>query len=232
MQVQVIDTTISVVEESAMRRMLHSDRASSRGEIAAALASARAEYGKRPGIYAFYGDDDAWDLIEGLVGGLPPGYRDLSRPMYIGVHNDIGGRLYEHLSLCRPDSTYRCSLIALTMASMQWKSIAPRYRTQVKPTDYRLGQDENALLNDWVGQHLRVAVWGSTIVPYRVFSGWEEQLIRELRPPLNVKNSLAPTRFFLQRARAACASEARRSPHMLRYSNGSEATVVPIRNVA
>lgn len=188
---------------------------------------------KRAGIYAFYGDETAWDLIETMARVLPDGYRDLSRPVYIGIHNDVVGRLSEHLGLCRPDSTYRCSLIALLHDTERWNSIAPRYRTKAKPSDYRLGPDENEKLNRWIAEHLRVSVWSSTkYISYMNFGDWENRLIEQLMPPLNVQHSVAPTVFALRRERAAMARIAGGAPHTIRYLDGKRAILVPRRDIA
>jgi hypothetical protein len=204
----------------------------SRQELQSVVPSC-SSWGKRPGIYAFYGDEVAWTLIEEMSGTLPHGYVDLSRPIYVGIHNDIIGRLSEHLSFCRPDSTYRCSLIALTHQSETWKTIAPRFRTDVKPTDYRIAPKETEQLNEWISRHLRDSVVGfDEREMYGTCSLWERQLIAELLPPLNVQHSVAPTSLSLRRARALCAELAAVSPHMLRYINGEEAVLVPRRDIA
>ncbi len=203
-----------------------------RQELRSALAAC-SNWGKRPGIYAFYGDDIAWRLIEAMAGALPSGYADGSRPIYVGIHNDIIGRLSEHLSFCRPDSAYRCSLIALTYQSERWQTIAPRFRTEVKPTDYRLAPTENEKLNEWISRHLRVSVVSfHKREMYGMCSSWERQFIAQLMPPLNVQHSAAPTTLSLRRARARCAELAAASPHMLRYLNGEEAMLVPRRDIA
>lgn len=203
-----------------------------RGELQPALAKV-AKWGKRPGIYAFFGDEDAWALTEEMAPVLPPGYADISRPIYVGIHNDAIGRLSEHLSFCRPDSTYRCSLTALARPSERWKTIAPRFRTDVKPTDYRLAPEENRKLNEWMARHLRLSVVAfSDRHMYAMCFTWERQLIGELLPPLNVQYSAAPTPLSLRRARAVCAELASLAPHTLRYLDGEKATLVPRRDIA
>lgn len=213
-------------------KALAPNRSWTRRELQSEL-TACSNWGKRPGIYAFYGDEVAWTLIEEMAGTVPPGYAELSRPIYLGIHNDIIGRLSEHLSFRRPDSTYRCSLIALTYQSETWSTIAPRFRTDVKPTDYRLAPIENGKLNEWISQHLRVSVVSfHRREMYRMCSSWEKRFIAQLLPPLNVQHSAAPTSLSLRRARALCATIAAASPHMLRYLNGEEAILVPRRDVA
>lgn len=229
----LIDATGSTPDHATLLKALSRTKKWTVDEVRPALARASSRWGRRPGIYAFYGDRIAWKLIEKMAGGLPRGYEKLSRPIYVGIHNDIVGRLSEHLSFCRPDSTYRCSLIALLRESEQWRTIAPRFRTDVKPTDYRLAPDENKRLNDWITEHLQVSVWASSSsIEYPTFTQWETQIIKDLLPPLNVHHGIAPTTFALRQARAQCALQATASPHMVRYLDGDQASLVPRRDIA
>lgn len=229
----LIDATGSTPDHATLLKALSRTKRWSVDGVRPALARASTRWGRRPGIYAFYGDRIAWELIEKMVGGLPRGYEKLSRPIYVGIHNDIVARVSEHLSFCRPDSTYRCSLIALLHKSEQWGSIAPRFRTDVKPTDYRLAPKENGRLNDWIAEHLQVSVWASSKrIDYLTFTQWETKIIRDLLPPLNVHHSVAPTLFALRQARARCARQAAESLHTIRYLDGLNAVLVPRRETA
>lgn len=108
-----------------------------------------------PGLYAFYGDDDAWSQL-----GLKPAYG--GQPLYVGkAERSLNGRdVRTHFAAGKAgSSTVRRSLAALLAGGLALVAVP---RNEAKPDgSANFGQDvaSEARLSDWMEERLSLATW-------------------------------------------------------------------------
>ena len=130
---------------------------------------------KRPGIYAWWADEEACRLIGQALGADP----DPERPIYIGkAEKTLASRVRAHLRVKIRSSTLRKSLTAILMTD---QALAARY----PDPDASEWLDE---LSDWMRKHLAVAIFP---VEARQLRQAEQAALDCYDPPLNQQD--APT---------------------------------------
>ena len=154
------------------------------------------------GLYAFYGDEQAWSDLE-----LAPAFID--QPLYVGkAEKSLNGRdVGTHFATGKTgSSTVRRSLAALLVTQLDLIAIP---RNQVRPDDsanYSLEPAGDERLSQWMEKRLRLATWPKP--EHVVLDKVESQVLLQLRPPLNLAKVHEP-RERLRRARGAMAAQSR-----------------------
>lgn len=178
-------------------------------EAIAALAGVRhvrsdavTQVAKRPGLYAFYGDERAWSDLE-----LSPTFED--QPLYVGkAERSLNGRdVGTHFASGKTgSSTVRRSLAALLVNELSLRAVP---RNLLKPdgsANFALEAESDVRLSDWMETHLALATW---IKPQGVdLDMVETAVLRRLRPPLNL-DKVGEPRARLREARKQMADMAR-----------------------
>lgn len=163
----------------------------------AALTVARA-----PGLYAFYGDDVAWQALL-----LTPAFED--QPLYVGkAERSLNGRdVRTHFSTGKTgSSTVRRSLAALLVDDLALVAVPRNLAKPDGSANFSLDTGSEERLSAWMEQHLRLATWVSP--PTAVLDEVETAVLERLRPPLNLAKVGEP-RDRLRLARGRMASAAR-----------------------
>lgn len=157
---------------------------------------------KAPGLYAFYGDEEAWSGL-----GLKP-YFD-GQPLYVGkAEKSLSGRdVGTHFTARRTgSSTVRRSLAALLAIELD---LVPVPRNVAKPdgsANFGLDPASEIRLSDWMEERLTLATWTKT--PGTQLAIVESAIVRRLRPPLNL-DKVGEPRERLRTARRRMADIAR-----------------------
>lgn len=160
-----------------------------------------------PGLYAIYGDDQAW---KGL--GLAP---QSERPLYIGkaevslVARELNGHFAANPA--HPprtgSSTVRRSFAALLREALDLHAVP---RNLVRPerfSNYALAEGGDARLTEWMHERLSIAVWPAPTERGWLLSIVETAAIAAFTPPINISKN--PGKIArLSHARAAMAAEA------------------------
>jgi hypothetical protein len=168
------------------------------------LAGAEGRVPGRPGLYAIHGEADAW-LELGL--GKPPD----DRPLYIGKAEDsLASRdLKTHFGDGRTgQSTVRRSFAALLHDTLELSGVPRNLANPGYFSNYGLSAANDAALTRWMRERLRLAVWPKPADCRFALRQLEDALLRELKPPLNVKGVVTPWTAEVKAARAAIADEA------------------------
>lgn len=172
-----------------------------------AITDAAPHVPPRPGLYAIYGDEQAWiDL------GLDP---EIHRPLYVGkaeaslVSRDLNGHFATNPN-SKPrtgGSTVRRSFAALLREKLDLNAVP---RNLIKPerfANYALADGGDARLNEWMHARLTLAVWPAPAGMGVQLGDVETHVIVRFMPPINLdKNPGKLAR--LSRARADMAAEA------------------------
>lgn len=171
---------------------------------------------KRPGLYAFYGDQRAWETLV-----LEPAFSD--QPLYVGkAERSLSGRdVGTHFAAGKTgSSTVRRSLAALLVAQLGLVAVP---RNQVKPdgsANFGLDPGSEERLSTWMEEHLAIATWSKP--EGAILGDVETELVRRLRPPLNLDKVGEPRerlrtarRYMADIARAWQPDESRRRPGAL-----------------
>lgn len=165
-------------------------------------ADAVGQVAKRPGLYAFYGDADAWEDLQ-----LTPTFPD--QPLYVGkAEKSLNGRdVGTHFATGKTgSSTVRRSLAALLADELE---LIPVPRNLVNPdgsANFALEGPSDERLSIWMEQRLRLATW---VKPDEaVLDEVETAVVRRLRPPLNL-DKVGEPRERLREARKRLADIAR-----------------------
>lgn len=165
-------------------------------------ADAVDQVAKRPGLYAFYGDADAWADLE-----LTPAFR--GQPLYVGkAERSLNGRdVGTHFATGKTgSSTVRRSLAALLADELE---LIPVPRNLIKPdgsANFALDMPSDERLSTWMEQRLRLATW---VKPDEaILDDIETAVVRKLRPPLNL-DKVGEPRERLREARKRLADIAR-----------------------
>lgn len=157
----------------------------------------------KPGIYAIYGDEQAWnDLHLGMR---------LNLPLYVGKAEDSVVRrdLETHFGDGRTgSSTVRRSFAALLRESLGLSGIP---RNPAKPgyfANYGLSAADDAKLTRWMRSRLELAVWAWEEGSRRL-SLIEADVLQQLNPPINIAGVNHSWRLVLQAERKVMADQAR-----------------------
>jgi hypothetical protein len=208
-RLKVGDAAVSrtVEREGRQRRAIAPSVAQTEARVALAppaVPVADAIVPDAPGLYAIYGDKQAWSELG--LGESPD-----TRPLYVGKAEDslLGRDMNQHLGDGRTgSSTLRRSLAALLRERLQLHGIP---RNPTKPADFdRFGlqPSEDRKLTDWMRSRLAIATWcpDATIV----LRAEERELVSTWLPPLNLQGVRTPWSSQLLAARRIMADEARR----------------------
>jgi hypothetical protein len=156
-----------------------------------------------PGLYAIYGDDQAWvDLRLGTAAG--------DTALYVGKAEDslVKRDLRTHFGDgSTGSSTVRRSFAALLRESL---SLAGRPRNPAKPgyfSNYGLSPEDDAKLTRWMRDRLELAIWASDAA--RPLSEIESDVLQRWNPPLNINGVKHRWQSFLRAERSVMADQAR-----------------------
>lgn len=163
------------------------------------------------GVYAIYGDRDAW-------GDLGYDYR-ADTPLYIGKSEDdlVDRDLRTHFAVntSKPartgSSTVRRSFAALLRDRLNLRAV-PR-RKPAKPRDfahYALTPEGDDRLTAWMHAHLSIAVWPAPMDLDITLKTLEKAMLAAFDPLLNLTDAPHPSPR-LRAARKVMAAEARES---------------------
>lgn len=163
----------------------------------------------RPGLYAIYGDEQAWNDL-GLT-ATP------HQPLYVGkaeeslVSRDLNGHFATNLN-SKPrtgGSTVRRSFAALLRDALDLHAVPRNLTKPERFANYALAEGGDTRLNEWMHARLTLAVWPAPADMPVALGDVETAVIVEFTPPINLdKNPGKLAR--LSRARADMASEASR----------------------
>lgn len=156
-----------------------------------------------PGLYAIYGDEQAWAELRL---GTPP--EDI--PLYVGKAEDslVKRDLRTHFGDGRTgSSTVRRSFAALLREHLE---LTARPRNPAKPgyySSFGLSPTDDAELTRWMRNRLELAVWSSD--GSRPLAAIETNLLRRWQPPLNIAGVQHRWQGFLKAERKVMAAQAR-----------------------
>lgn len=163
----------------------------------------------RPGLYAIYGDTQAWvDL------GLES---NPNQPLYIGkaerslVSRDLNAHFAaKPNSIARTgNSTVRRSFAALLRGSLELRAVPRNLAKRERFANYSLAEGGGARLSAWMHSRLTLAVWPAPDEIPVPLGDVETAMILRFTPPLNLDKN--PSKFgHLRQARAEMAAEAAR----------------------
>lgn len=163
-----------------------------------------------PGLYAIYGDEQSWvDLDLNL--DLQP-----ATPLYIGKAEDSlatrdlrGHFAIDPMSPPRTGgSTVRRSFAALLRETLNLHAVPRNLAKPERFASFGLAAGGDARLNDWMHEHLSLAIWVAPSDRSWTLKDVETATIIRLRPMLNIAGN--PRKLpQLQRARAVMAAEAK-----------------------
>jgi len=163
----------------------------------------------QPGLYAIYGDEQAWsDLgLDGSVG----------LPLYVGkaedslVSRDLNGHFATN-PISQPrtgSSTVRRSFAALLRDALDLQAVPRNLANPERFANYGLTPEGDARLNEWMHARLTLAVWPATGEMSACLKDVETAVIVHFTPPINLEKN--PDKLArLSRARAEMADEASR----------------------
>ncbi|GAA4851598.1 GIY-YIG nuclease family protein [Pseudonocardia benzenivorans] len=129
-----------------------------------------------PGLYAWWAP---LAILPELVGPAHPAVPDL-RLLYVGLATKLRSRLVSNHLRRSGSSTLRRTLAGLLLDEQGYQT---RWTDRVVLVD-----EDEARLTEWMGTNLRVS-WCEHPTPRDV----EGDIIRTLRPPLNVDHATGPT---------------------------------------
>lgn len=157
---------------------------------------------KKPGLYAFYGEDRAWDEL-----GLSPAFE--GQPLYVGkAERSLNGRdVGTHFAAGKTgSSTVRRSLAALLVDELGLVAVP---RNLVKPdgsANFGLDVVSEGSLSSWMEQRLSLATWSKPEATN--LDDIETAVVRRLHPPLNL-DKVGEPRQRLRQARRRMTDTAR-----------------------
>lgn len=157
---------------------------------------------RSPGLYAFHGDQRAWEDL-----GLTPAFD--GQPLYVGKsETSLYGRdVVTHFSPGKTgSSTVRRSLAALLVDELDVVAVP---RNLLKPdasANFALDPGSEERLSAWMGDRLSLATW--VLTQGVVLAEIETAVVRRLQPPLNLDKVNQP-RERLRRARKRLADASR-----------------------
>lgn len=160
-----------------------------------------------PGLYAIYGDDQAWiDL------GLTP---TPDQALYVGKSEDnlVRRELDTHFAanpMLKPrtgSSTVRRSFAALLRTQLDLHAVPRNPENPERFSNFGLPTADDARLTAWMHERLTLAVWERPATLVTPLTAVEVSIIRLWTPPLNIKDNPRPL-ARLRQARQAMAKEA------------------------
>lgn len=156
----------------------------------------------QPGLYAFYGDKQAWTDL-----ALEPAFDD--QPLYVGkAERSLNGRdVRTHFATGKTgSSTVRRSLAALLANDLRLVAVPRNLAKPDGSANFALDPASDARLSTWMESHLRLATW---VRPDGfVLGDIETAVVLRLRPPLNL-DKVGEPRDRLRQARRRLADKAR-----------------------
>lgn len=172
-----------------------------------AITDAAQHVPSRPGLYAIYGDEQAWRDLQ-----LEP---EPDQPLYIGKADKslVSRDLNAHFAMnpnSKPrtgGSTVRRSFAALLRDALNLRAVPRNLAKPGRFANYALAEGGDTRLNEWMHARLSLAVWPAPAdIPVRL-NDLETAVIVHFAPPINLdKNPGKLAR--LSRARAQMAAEA------------------------
>lgn len=172
-----------------------------------AITDAAQHVPKRPGLYAIYGDEQAWRDLQ-----LEPA-TDL--PLYVGkaeeslVSRDLNGHFATNpKSTPRTGgSTVRRSFAALLHEALDLHAVPRNLAKPERFANYGLAEGGDARLNEWMHARLALAVWPASAGMTVPLGDVETAVIVRFTPPINLDKN--PSKLArLSAARAAMAAKA------------------------
>ena len=164
---------------------------------------------ERPGLYAVYGDEQAWHEL-----GLEP---QPDAPLYVGKAEDSLARreLRGHFAAGggraqTGSSTVRRSFAALLRGQLGLRGVPRNIENPGRFSNYGLAAGGDEALTAWMHARLTIAVWPAPAGMDVPLASVERAVIRQWTPPMNLSENPSPA-AGLSAARAAMAAEARAS---------------------
>lgn len=157
----------------------------------------------KPGLYAIYGDDHAWEELR--LGSKP-----MDLPLYVGKAEDsvVKRDLKTHFEDGRTgSSTVRRSFAALLRSTLH---LSGRPRNPANPgyfSNYGLSAADDAKLTRWMRDRLEISVWPSD--GRRSLTVVEDEVLQHWNPPINIAGVTHRWRSFVQAERKVMAAQAR-----------------------
>lgn len=173
------------------------------------VAEAAAHVPSKPGLYAIYGDEQAWRDL-----GLEP---KSDHALYVGKSESsmLGREVGDHFAALpgrtarTGGSTVRRSFAALLREPLDLRAVTRNLANPEHPANFGLSDGGDARLTEWMHHHLRIAVWPKpTTLSLPEQEDIETAIIRAWTPPLNLRRNPHP-HPQLKAARAAMADEVR-----------------------
>lgn len=172
-----------------------------------AITDAAQNVPAHPGLYAIYGDEQAWRDLQ-----LEPAPE---APLYVGkaedslVSRDLNGHFATNPNSAprTGGSTVRRSFAALLREALDLRAVPRNLAKPERFDKYSLAEGGDARLNEWMHARLMLAVWPAPAGMAVPLGDVETAIIVRFTPPINLdKNPGKLAR--LSRARAAMAAEA------------------------
>lgn len=162
----------------------------------------------RPGLYAIYGDAQAWRDLQ-----LEPAP---DQPLYVGkaekslVSRDLNGHFATNPRMTKPrtgGSTVRQSFAALSRDTLDLHAVPRNLAVPGYFSMYALAEGGDTRLNEWMHARLTLAVWPAPAGMPVPLGQVETAVIVHFTPPINLDKN--PSKLArLSRARADMAAEA------------------------
>lgn len=157
---------------------------------------------RKPGLYAFYGDEVAWKEL-----ALAPAFED--QPLYVGkAEKSLNGRdVGTHFATGKTgSSTIRRSLAALLVDDLHLVAVPRNLAKPDGSANFALEGASDQRLSEWMDARLTLATW---VKPDgAVLDDIETLVLRHLHPPLNL-DKVGQPRDRLRVARRRMAETAR-----------------------
>jgi hypothetical protein len=168
-----------------------------------AIAEAETPVPRRAGLYAIYGDGNAWKSL-----GL--GEQPDDRPLYVGKSESslLGRDIRQHFGDGRTgSSTLRRSFAALLRTQLRLKAIPRNPNKPERFANYGLLPQHDKLVTEWMRANLQLAFWlHSGAEPLAQI---ESSVISSMLPPLNLAGVTTQWSSHVSAARKVMAEEAR-----------------------
>ncbi|MFB7252537.1 GIY-YIG nuclease family protein [Microbacterium sp. NPDC056234] len=173
------------------------------------ITEARDHVPSRPGLYAIYGDAEAWCDLQ--LETQP------DQPLYVGkaekslVSRDLNGHFATNPNSTprTGGSTVRRSFAALLRDALDLHAVPRNLAKPERFANYALAAGGDARLNEWMHARLSLAVWPAPTGLLVPLGDVETAVIVHFEPPINLdKNPGRLARLSL--ARAEMAAEAAR----------------------
>lgn len=173
------------------------------------IADAAQHVPPRPGLYAIYGDEQAWKDL-----GLSP---SPDQPLYVGkaeaslVSRDLNGHfaMNPNSTPRTGGSTVRRSFAALLREALDLRAVPRNLAKPERFANYALADGGDIRLNEWMHARLTLATWAVPAGASVPLGDVETAVIVRFTPPINLHKNPGKV-LRLSRARAFMAAEASR----------------------